>query len=673
MTGADTRVRIFCFALAFVLAAYAQHIIGLKHYWAASVPGISSFDAKLTDIYAVQQSVAVAIPLFAIAMVLFAWSVGNGHGEAERSVPDEVTIPAGGFPKQRTLRAVIFVGAASLGGWVYLIARLATDHYEGWYVALFFLLIACTGSLCWLIDRIRDRQSTWQLQFGSWEILFVVGVASLFFGLVCADLTNWRYSTLGDDGTFFLFSRSITHGAGLNLFSQAGPAGNHPLLSSAYQAAVMNLAGVNIFGWKLATLLVLVATLPVFYILLRTFTDSRVAVLATGVLASSHYLLGYAHTGYDNVFPLLPTVLALTCFTIGIRRSSVLLLFCAGAAAGLGFYTFYSSRAAIVILAILVLLLGRRHWRMTTVLPLTVGFVLTVAPLFAVEGWNVISEMQAESQASGNSLGETLLRLAANAPRAFLAFNFDPYPKHYVSGSLLDDATAPLALLGFGYALTRLRDSGYQVLVVWFLVAILVAGLFHPRPAELNSRLHYALPPMAAFAALAMDRIIDVVSSLVPKSRARAILVPILGFAFLSTILGLNLYRHWVVSPRELPVPNAALVLREAQRPACDLGGTRSVVFAAHPFPVMPLVFEFYEWQNREPFFFRFDDPPDLYRSIIQDQSVACILVADPDASEAGPVVSYVTTLSRQSGQPVQRVTDTSRRTALLVLRLHAK
>lgn len=679
MGSARRNITVFGLLLALTLAGYAQYVIGKANHWSDGLPLVSSFDGKLTALYRApavhgEQSVAVAIPIFAVAMALFTWSAWSlrdkseaSHGNKEAASKTPLSTESQGWHG-----LAIAVGAVvALAGWSYLLARLATDSYEGWYLALFFCLLALTAVLFGLYDRVRGTGPPPRPAVHFWECFVVLGTMGLFAGLVATDLTNWRYATLGDDGGFFLVARDIINGERqLNLFSQAGPGGYHPLLSSAYQAAVMDVAGVNIFGWKLATLLLLLATIPLFYLLVRALTNARTAVFAIAVLAFSHYLLGYAHTGYNNVFPLLPTVLSFGLFVAGTRRSSLILIFCAGAVAGLGFYTFYSGRAAIVILALVLLFLGRKHWRPATVIPITVGFALAVAPLFAVDGWSVISEMMRQSQSSDKTPIETISSLAASAPRVFLAFNFNPYPKHFVSGSLLDDISAPLALLGLAYTATRAREERYRFLLIWFLVAITVTGLFHPRQVEINSRLHYVLPPMAAFAGLALDRIVEMLSRLFQRPSVQPALVALCAIGVLPAILGFNIYRHWEVSPSVIPAPNAALVLREAQRPTCDLPGLRSAVFAPQPLPMMPLVFQFYEWEGKEPLLFRFGDPPDVYRSAIASGGIGCVIVAEPRTREAQTSVAYVTELAQKAGMALEEVPDASGFTRMLVLRL---
>jgi 4-amino-4-deoxy-L-arabinose transferase-like glycosyltransferase len=669
MTTLRRNLCLVALLLALALAAYAQHSIAYAGHWTDGWPLLSSFDSKLTELYRVEQSVAIAIVVFTLAMAVFAWAVRDRSANR----PIEATgarrhAPSPGARELLTLAAFTF---PALVAWTYMVVRLWNNHYEGWYVSLFFAVLAVVAGAGGLLDRgLRSERG-----LRASELAFLLATTGLLAGLVLTDLTNWRYATTGDDGAFYLIARDIVQdGSGFNLFGQFGPSGNHPVLSSAYQAAVMEVFGVDVFGWRLATALLVFASIPVFYLLLRELMHPRVALLGTLVLAPSHYLLGYAHTGYDNLFAIFPTLLALLLFVAGVRKSSVLLMYGAGVAAGLGFYTFYSARAAIVTIALALLLQGRSHWRAGNILPLALGFVLAVTPIFALEGWDVISEMRAESQAGNTSMAGTMSRLAESAPRAFLAFNFNPYPKHFVSGSLLDDVSAPLALLGLAYAATRVRDAGHRLLVIWFLVAITASGLFHPRQEEINSRLHFVLPPMAAFAGIALDRSIDAFAGTIGHSRLRPALSAAGAAAVLFTVLGLNLYRHWEVSPERItvsgPAMDAAIALREVQRPACDVSATRNAVFAENPFPLMPLIFDIYGWQGKEPLLFYYDDPRGVYAPSIAGEAIACVVIVRPNAIAADNVVQYVVDLSQRTGVPVQTRLDPLGRPGALVLPL---
>src|SRR5262249_43498804 len=148
-----------------------------------------------------------------------------------------------------------------------------------------------------------------------------------------------------------------------NLFSQAGVYQYHPVLTSFIDGMFMRLLGTDGVAWKMSTNVLVAAAIPLLYLVARANFGWRVAVLSVGMLATAHYLLAFAHTGYNSLEPLFYSLAAILCFQVGLRRGSLLLLVLAGMFAGLGWYTFYTSRAVLVILAIsLPLLVPRGRW-----------------------------------------------------------------------------------------------------------------------------------------------------------------------------------------------------------------------------------------------------------------------------------------------------------------------
>ncbi len=657
------------------IAAYGQHIIDDRGDLAEGWPLVSAFDSKLTELYRTEQSAALAILLFFVAMVLFVLSLRT----LLRGSETDEAVEAGGssdgapwLPRRRRYAALILlVGLASLGVWAFLIWKLAHDRYESYYPHLFFGSLLALAAALLVIDTSRGAKLKSTVRFRRWEVGLVAGLAGLFIGLMVHDLTDWRYAYIGDDGEFWRVAKEIAKGTNeYNLLGQRGPYAYHPPMSSAYQAAVMRMAGVDIFGWKLASVLAVAFTLPVFYWLMRTMFGSRTAAYATAILAFSHYLFGYAHTGYNNIFPLFPTVLAFALFFAGRRSSSMLLIFGSGAVAGLGFYTFYSARSIIIILALAVLFMGYRRWRRDLLVPLGAGFALAVAPIFASEGWDVIESMRGQSASSERTPIEMVSRLLESAPRVILAFNFNPFRKHFVYGSLLDELSAVLALLGMGYAAYRVRREEHRFLVIWYLVAMVVTGLFHPRQDEINSRLHYVLPPMAAFAGLALDRIVAGFSKVSSSPRLERILAVAAFAVVMPAVLGFNVHRFWVESPPKFQASVSSVAFREVSSPSCDIEGYHSIIFARETAPGLPYVFDFYGWSERMPLLFRFDASPDEYEREITREDVSCILVTSPEREESQPIMERIEELARETGNTVEKVTDLSERTEVLVLRL---
>jgi 4-amino-4-deoxy-L-arabinose transferase-like glycosyltransferase len=234
-------------------------------------------------------------------------------------------------------------------------------------------------------------------------------------------------------------------------------------------------------------LLAVVATIPALYILMRIAFGVRPAIFAALFLSGSHYLFSYAHTGYQYVFAPFPVVAAFALFFIGWRYSSSLMLFLAGATAGLGFYTFQSARVAIVVLALVVLMMGIRWWRPAFAGTVAAGFVFVVLPIFAVNKMEVITAMLDQSAlAMEEPLAERLLK---NVPRSLFAFNYNPNDGHYLAGALMDAASGVLAILGLAYCLSRIRQTSHRFLILWWAVALTATGLFHIHNQVAFSRL----------------------------------------------------------------------------------------------------------------------------------------------------------------------------------------
>ena len=97
-----------------------------------------------------------------------------------------------------------------------------------------------------------------------------------------------------------------------------------------------------------------------------------------------------------------PITWSIALFALALRYPRGWLLYASGLAAGLGFYTFYSARTTMPILALFIVAqYGLRGCftprgfrdRMLELWPLLLGFVLAAAPIFAASGTAVITRM----------------------------------------------------------------------------------------------------------------------------------------------------------------------------------------------------------------------------------------------------------------------------------------
>ncbi len=577
-----------------LLASAGQYFIGRD--LESDLHRLDFLAGPFRGIYAFPQTMALAVVLFAAGGLLFALG-------ARRLAQDADTAAiAGSSPEaRRPPLAAAALALISLGLFLYLVINLARGSYEELYPHL-FLVSALASAGFWFV--MARRYIRWSLRPNWWEVCVVGLIMAAFIAVNIRDLTSWYYSAIGDEYAHFQVAKEIGQGQTWNLFSQAGVYEDHPVASSAYQGMVMKVFGFDQFGWRMASLLAAASVIPLLYLLVRMMFGWRPALLSTALFASSHYLFAYAHLGYNNIFPLFPTVLCLLLFVVGMRKGNTLALFGAGCAAGLGFYVFYSSRAAIVILALYLLTLGRPGLRPKTLIPLTWGFLLFVVPMFAVDRLDVLTHMSEQSAVGYESsiVGEVAQRFRENIPRSMLAFNYNPNTLHFVSGSLLDPVSAVLAIVGLLYCFSRIKHEAYRLLATWFVVGIVATGFFFPVPNVAISRLSYMLPVMAILAGLALHQTLRAAGLVVPRTTiVRTGAQTIVAVAVIGAALSLSIVRFWHETPDRIATTPESVALRAALSDECKDLPQQTLIIGAAPQPLLEPAIRAYDLGEETP------------------------------------------------------------------------
>jgi len=594
------------------------------------------FADQLTDVYPEPASVVVGMILLTAGAILFA-VVGSPFADNANQYP---LAPSGrGFqlgPAKPVLPAGAFLAGLALFG--VLISQLYWGDYAHWLIVIFLLSMALLAVPFAVLGPRPLKQQRPRLIGSQLSEGLVLGVLiSMFMLLAVRDLSHWRFSFLGDEYPFFSGARDIALGASFNPFSQAGVYEIQPVLSSTYQALFLKLSSGDLFAWKFSLVVLVAATLIPFYLLMRELFTQFAATVATSILAASHYLLGLAHTGYNNLDALFPTALALWLLIVGLKRDSSLALFASGAAAGLGFYTLFSGRATILIIVLFLLTFGVHKLRPRTVLPLAISFAAVAAPIFAVDGWDVIAAMWERSAAAYEVTWSVRVeRVAQNVVPSIMAFNYNPDRRAFVTGSLLDPISATLFALGLGVAIWKMRDPRFRLLVIWWAVAVVVNGFAHQRSEVAITRLHYALLPAAAFAGIALDMALTPLLRLVQRPAARSVLVAGALLVFMVPMLYLNLDRMWVDSDRGT-LPEATAVGAVLDGP-CQ--GEESVIVA--PFPTNLNLFDIvnaYNLGERTPTIFSYEQA--FAPGALAEWSLDGCIVVIPDPPAPGSETEF--------------------------------
>lgn len=583
----------------------------------AKLSWLAFFDDRLQGIYkgGAAQSVAAAMVLLAVGAILFAVASRRSAGEEEKPAFGPLTRVL----SLRTRADFVAVAAFAVGAALFatIILRLYNGHYSHGLALLLLPSLVLLAAPFLRRDLqvgvgFRPRLSPSLIA----EMAFLAAVIAGFMFLNLRDLTNWRFSAIGDEYINYFQVKALAGGETFNAFSLDG---DRAILGTAIQAMFFKLFGGGIFAWKLHLVVFAAASFVPFYLLVRELFSQRAAMFSTVLFASSHYLFAYVHHP-KYIDELLPTVLALWLLAVGLRRNSTLALFGSGMAAGFGFYVFPSARLAIVIMAIYLLTFGLKSIRPATVLPIALSFAAVVGPMFAVERWDVVNVGSGGTLFSYPYPNELVRQgwdlFGYNVVRSIMAFNYNPDGFHYVWGSLLDPVSAVLYVLGIGLALSRFRHPAFRLLIVWWAVALVGSGFTNPYERTAITRLHYVLPAVAALGGVALDQALHLLHNVRPNvsipgwpnvSSRTALVVAALG-VLIPLVLFLNLHRFWYETPRNHQGSFGTVVVRGVLTPPCRDRLPEVSIFAQSAGSLLAKVFDAYQLGERSPALFPVED-----------------------------------------------------------------
>ena len=446
----------------------------------------------------------------------------------------------------------IAAGLVGVGVFAYILSQ-ARGHHAG--VPVLLGLLAVPVLLTIAIDllfpmRFPPVLALFQrVSLLDWGCILATAIA--FVVLNERDAYNWRFAFIGDEWSFYGLAEFIARGNPVDMLGQAGVYGIHPYANSAYQALVMRIFGINVFGWRMAaTLSVALPIAPLFW-LARQFGDTLFAFAAAVFYAGCGLLWAFAHIGYNNNDPLLVVIPAAALLYAGIRDERASLLFACGAFAGLAWYTLFTGRLMIGVLGLVLLSEWQGGWRSTTrrLTFLLVGFGVVVTPLALDNGWDTIHQMFALVNLSQvRTTGPVSSLLAQNTVRGIFAFFYATEQTHYVVGEVFDALSATALALGCMIALRRVHDLWARLLLIWFLSGLLLTTPLYYAPQIADTRLQLAIPPAAMLAAFGLRAVARALREVVPWKPVYQIAIA----GALVGALGLNGYRFYVTMPQSL-------------------------------------------------------------------------------------------------------------------------
>lgn len=252
---------------------------------------------------------------------------------------------------------------------------------------------------------------------------------------------------------------------------------------------------------RIPTALAGVAGVVGVYVLGRALFGRVVGLAAAGVIATMSWHVTFSRLAFNAVYSVALDAAAVGFLALGLQRGRRTYFALAGAALGLGLNFYYVSRVLIPVVGLYLAHRAlvsrstflREHGANVAIFAIFV--FLTASPLLAY----AVEFPKEFNQRTANASIQTEIQqqhsykpLFDNVQKHLLMFNVqgDPNGRHNLPGApMLERMTAVLAVLGLLMALSRLRNTSYFVIALWWLFAMLggILSLAFEAPQGLRS------------------------------------------------------------------------------------------------------------------------------------------------------------------------------------------
>ncbi len=440
-------------------------------------------------------------------------------------------------------------------GWANAISQFL-QHVRDWlgfYVLFFCALIV---SLLWIYTNAR---------FQLWYLLPSVGAGALLWTrrrhvpvvawwvlaalvLFSFRLDYWLYSVVGDEYIFLEYAETAAFMPFIQLQGKLLNCcyvyGQHPFISSLFQAAMIKLTGSSAFGWKIANPLLCALSLPFFFSFFKTFVNRKTALVAVILLAGSAYLMNFAKIGYNNPTAFFGQALVLAATAWVLREENPESYVGLALAGGLCAYLYPAALYGLILPLILLL-----FYKASVPMRRALLCGLAAAVFVSVNSLLLLQPRFLPTRVMGtyyftHSLNESVIELAQHIGKNFVLALFSGFhisrESHFIVSGYLDPFTASLSLIGLVLTTLWARRERFAA-VVWlsFFAMLFLAGVSHDRATPPTTRMFLMLPWFALFAALAVEWLV----AALPKYGSQA------RYALLGLVLFTNVVQAYKLAP----------------------------------------------------------------------------------------------------------------------------
>lgn len=528
-------------------------------------------------------NVIVGILFILVGGVLFAFSTRDiifrgGHspskGKSELSTPSNISVG-------KTFWIVGSVGLA------FLLIRLF--FYQAHVVDTLVWIVSIGAFLLSAYWWDRTANISLKINLTPSEIVQLMLVFTLGLVIGVYQLQDIPNSLMGDEGNFFETARSIALGTyhpspfDLGVYS-------YSVFGSLWQAWILKVFGISLWGWRFASVLPSVLTIFPLYLLSRDLFGRGVGIVSSLVLIFSPYFLTFSRLGYNNSQSILIVTLCVWLVYLGVTKGSFFYSFLGGAAAGLGFLTYTAGRLGIVIACVYFVFLfltkssksEKKRYLINALFPLILGWVVIAAP-------HIIYHQQNTPESSRVKMVEGLFfhvhygqdyypedelffysppiefdqheffynpdiykeLIVRGVVRSLLAFHHkELISEHFISYPLPGPYATVFYALGGFFVFGRLRDRRFLLIALWLVSGLFFLSMISTYPPR-HQHLVPVIPVMAIMISLGMiafsRKFVSIVTS--DQNTKRFLQYSLVGLIVISIgVVGLR--EFFIVMPR---------------------------------------------------------------------------------------------------------------------------
>ncbi|MDP1544889.1 MAG: glycosyltransferase family 39 protein [Anaerolineales bacterium] len=575
----NKRLKRGLLTLGLLLIAFAQIYFETHNSFRAHITRAAIWNAVNKLEIVNYDNVWRAFPLLLCGIALWFW-LGSLHWKNPPFILQQ-TNSIRIITTQKTIQTAII-------GLLYfiLLVRLAKQNNTYFEPIIWIIILTWATYIIWDKDR---KTTDLNLNITSLDLSLISIL--LFFGITIGSfaLTDLPMQIIPDEYMFWNVSRAISTGEYKASLFEVGVF-TFPMSTSIFQSWVMQVFGINLWGWRFSSVLAGVVTIIPLYLLVRDWFNQKTAFIAGVLMLANPYFLSFIRLGYNNSQSLFPTTLAIYLWGKGIQKNSSFYLWAGGVAAGLGYYSYPAAWIGAIAIGISLLFLGaqkqisRKHlFSLITIF--ATSFILVGLPriIFTIFGnksealilkilqVSFINTFYAKNYYFDTDLtsvyplihngiiepvffhpqiyGELLTR---GLIRTLLSF-VNPYivTEHNIISSLTGVITPVFFVIGLMLALKNGKNYYINLLLLWFFGGaffLSITNAFPPRHTHLVS----VIPVVAIFSAIGLVSTIDQVA-LPDYIKQRIFISNLLLYVVLTIVVLFSLYAFFVKLPKTFP------------------------------------------------------------------------------------------------------------------------